>query len=124
MNLLDRIAAKLGYTKVVTTWTLEDSLARAEERRLAEMGLFDVALVMEDNDGNQSPTITCVMMLIDFLNLTDCWYTARSSEHPTATVCPIQKNGQRAYMGLMLDNVRALTAVPIVSVDTNKQGDV
>ena len=124
MTLLDRLAARLGYTRRPTnTITLDESLATARAETERRNALYDVALAMEDNEGHMAASIPCVMKLKDFEFLTRCWYTARATKHPTALVIPIQRNGVVAYMGLLVQNVRALSAVPVAPIVT-AEGEV
>jgi hypothetical protein len=99
-------------------------IERILNRILPAPRMVEVAIAMQDDQGNRAPSLAVVMLERDYMTLAEDWRSAVYTTFRQAGNYDMRRGGKFVNVGLIVSNILALTAVPIVSVDDNSQGDV
>lgn len=108
MNILDSLAARLGYAKIV--------LAPEPKPAPEPEPDYEVAISIRDKDDDFLSPIAGVMTAKDFYRLMDVWVRAVNYGDPSASGFIIAINGIKNYMGINMSNVETLTGVQVEQV--------
>lgn len=79
--------------------------------------MYDVALAMHDDEGFPAQNIKLRMDADQRRKLEDGWkYAIANDDHRHADVYLVLDSGQFVYAGIIISNIVAITAVPVVEI--------